>query len=178
MFRLSDLNAMALAEAEKKIAEAGRLPEDMGVEERRHVSELCRAGGAYDSLTCRTPAQATTSLISTALPVLRARPARTCFTRPFGSNRFCAGPKTKVNAPGEIHIGHDAERALVLQLDGFATALLVARDKRMPHVLCEHVYHLAQAFSTFYGALPIAAESDPAHAGEPTGACRVSPEAA
>ena len=30
----------------------------------------------------------------------------------------------------------------------------------MPHVLCEHLYNLAQAFSSFYAALPIAAETD------------------
>ena len=32
----------------------------------------------------------------------------------------------------------------------------------MPHILCEHVYGLSQAFSGFYGALPIANESHPA----------------
>lgn len=63
---------------------------------------------------------------------------------------------------GEIVVGHDAERALVLQLDGFALALLLSREKRMPHILCEHVYNLAQAFSAFYAALPIASETDPA----------------
>ncbi|KCZ87317.1 arginine--tRNA ligase [Hyphomonas johnsonii] len=66
------------------------------------------------------------------------------------------------NAPGEIVVGHDAERALVLALDGFGAALLGAREKRMPHILCEHVFGLSQAFSGFYGALPIANESDPA----------------
>ena len=66
------------------------------------------------------------------------------------------------NAPGDIAVGHDAERALVLALDGFGAALLGAREKRMPHILCEHVYGLSQAFSAFYGALPIANESDAA----------------
>jgi arginyl-tRNA synthetase len=66
------------------------------------------------------------------------------------------------NKPGDIVIGHDAERALVLQLDNFAFACLQAREKRMPHVLCEHLYNLAQAFSSFYAALPIAAEGDEA----------------
>ncbi|MEL6245203.1 MAG: arginine--tRNA ligase, partial [Pseudomonadota bacterium] len=60
---------------------------------------------------------------------------------------------------GRIIIESDAERALVLALDGFGAAVLAARDKRMPHILCEHVYGLAQAFSAFYGAHPIAAEA-------------------
>jgi len=59
-----------------------------------------------------------------------------------------------------VAVTEDAERALVLQLDGFGAAVLGAREKRMPHILCEHLYNLAQAFSSFYAALPIAAETD------------------
>jgi arginyl-tRNA synthetase len=64
--------------------------------------------------------------------------------------------------PGAVAVTEESERALVLQLDGFGAALLGAREKRMPHILCEHLYSLAQAFSAFYGALPIASESDAA----------------
>jgi arginyl-tRNA synthetase len=64
--------------------------------------------------------------------------------------------------PGPIAVELDAERALVLALDGFNEALRGAYDKRLPHILCDHVYTLAQAFSGFYAAAPIMAESDPA----------------
>jgi arginyl-tRNA synthetase len=30
----------------------------------------------------------------------------------------------------------------------------------MPHILCDHAYQLAQAFSAFYAAAPILAEKD------------------
>ena len=63
--------------------------------------------------------------------------------------------------PGAIGIELDAERALVLQLDAFSDALRSAYDKRMPHILCDHAYLLAQAFSGFYTAAPILVESDP-----------------
>lgn len=63
--------------------------------------------------------------------------------------------------PGPITIELDAERALVLQLDAFNEALRGAYDKRMPHILCDHAYQLAQAFSAFYAAAPILVESDP-----------------
>jgi arginyl-tRNA synthetase len=63
--------------------------------------------------------------------------------------------------PGPIAIELDAERALVLALDGFNDALRGAYDKRMPHILCEHAYALGQAFSGFYAAAPILVESDP-----------------
>ena len=64
--------------------------------------------------------------------------------------------------PGPITIELDAERALVLALDAFNDALRGAYDKRMPHILCDHAYTLAQAFSGFYAAAPILVESDPA----------------
>ncbi|HEX5006518.1 MAG TPA: arginine--tRNA ligase [Hyphomonadaceae bacterium] len=64
--------------------------------------------------------------------------------------------------PGLISVELDAERALVLALDGFNEALRGSYDKRLPHILCDHAYSLAQAFSGFYAAAPILAESDPA----------------
>jgi len=63
---------------------------------------------------------------------------------------------------GPISVELDAERALVLALDGFNDALRGAYDKRMPHILCEHAYALGQAFSGFYAAAPILVESNPA----------------
>jgi len=62
--------------------------------------------------------------------------------------------------PGAITIELDAERALVLALDGFNDALRGTYDKRMPHILCDHIYTLAQAFSGFYAAAQIMAEPD------------------
>jgi arginyl-tRNA synthetase len=64
--------------------------------------------------------------------------------------------------PGPIRAELNAERALVLALDGFNEALRAAYDKRVPHLLCDHAYALATAFSGFYAAAPIMAESDPA----------------
>ncbi len=64
--------------------------------------------------------------------------------------------------PGPIAIELDAERGLVLQLDALNDALRGSYDKRMPHILCDHAYSLAQAFSSFYTAAPILVESDPA----------------
>jgi arginyl-tRNA synthetase len=62
---------------------------------------------------------------------------------------------------GAIAVELDVERALVLALDGFADALRGAYDKRMPHILCDHAYTLAQAYSSFWAAAPILKEPDP-----------------
>lgn len=64
--------------------------------------------------------------------------------------------------PGTIAVDLDAERALVLALDNFNEALRGAYDKRLPHILCDHAYTLATAFSGFYAAAPVLAESDKA----------------
>jgi arginyl-tRNA synthetase len=62
--------------------------------------------------------------------------------------------------PGPIVVELDAERALVLALDGFAEALRGAYDKRMPHILCDHAFSLAQAYASFWTAAPVLAETD------------------
>lgn len=55
----------------------------------------------------------------------------------------------------KIVVAEPAERSLVLALDGFDAALKAAFDKRAPHILAEHAYTLAQAFSGFYSHCPI-----------------------
>ena len=56
---------------------------------------------------------------------------------------------------GPIIITEPAERDLALTLDAFSQAVTEAYDKRMPHVIAEHAYRLAQAFSKFYAACPV-----------------------
>ena len=63
---------------------------------------------------------------------------------------------------GEIRVGEDAERELVLLLDGFDGALRETYVKRAPNALADHVYRLAQAFSKFYAACPVLAGDDEA----------------
>ena len=161
VLRLADLNAMALAEAEKRIIETGKLPEDMSNAERDRVAaNVALAALRFsDLMNTRTTnyvfdIEKFTSFEGKTGPYLLYAAVRV--------KSLLRRAAEEGNEAGAIAIGHDAERALVLQLDHFAAACLQAREKRMPHVLCEHLYNLAQAFSAFYAALPIAAESDPA----------------
>jgi arginyl-tRNA synthetase len=52
----------------------------------------------------------------------------------------------------------EAEGELARALLGFADAHRAAYEKRMPHLLCEHAYGVAQAFSKFYASCRIADE--------------------
>jgi arginyl-tRNA synthetase len=66
---------------------------------------------------------------------------------------------------GEIAVEAGAERDLALALDGFAQAVSDAYDKKAPHVLAEHAFRLAQAFSKFYAACPVLAADTHAQRG-------------
>jgi len=63
---------------------------------------------------------------------------------------------------GPVLIAAPEERELALAVLGFGDAVRDARDKRLPHLLCEHAFQLAQAFSKFYAARRIADEPDAA----------------
>lgn len=159
VLRLADLNAMALAEAQKKIAEAGKLPEDMSEDERHDVA----AAVALAALRFSDLHNTRTSNYVFDLDRFTSFEGKTGPYLLYAAVRIKSVLRKAEEAgfkPGEIRVGHDAERALVLQLDAFAATLLQAREKRMPHILCEHVYNLAQGFSAFYAALPIASEED------------------
>ena len=58
-------------------------------------------------------------------------------------------------------VEHEAERALVLRLLQFDTALWDTLDKYSPHRLCTYLYDLASEFSAFYEHCPVMrAEND------------------
>lgn len=59
---------------------------------------------------------------------------------------------------GPIQPDHEDEAALVLALDSYPRAITLAAEKRAPHILCDHVYGLAQTFSRFYTHCPIMAD--------------------
>ena len=66
---------------------------------------------------------------------------------------------------GGIVIAETAERDLALTLDAFSAAVSDAYDKRMPHLVAEHAYRIAQSFSKFYAACPVLAAPDEATRG-------------
>ena len=139
VLRLADLNAMALAEAQKKIDEAGKLPEDMPAEERADVA-ACVALAALrfaDLQNTRTTnyvfdLDRFTSFEGKTGPYLLYASVRI--------KSLLRRAKDEALAFGDISVESDAERALVLALDGFGHALLQARAKRMPHILCCLLY--------------------------------------
>lgn len=160
VLRLSDLNQMAYDEAAKKL-DGANLPADMDADERAAVcGDVALAALRFSELhNTRTgnyifDLERFTSFEGKTGPYLLYAAVR---IKSLLRKAEAAG-----NKAGAVNVVSDVEKALVLQLDNFGAACLQAREKRMPHVLCEHVYSLAQAFSAFYGAHQIANEADAA----------------
>jgi len=56
---------------------------------------------------------------------------------------------------GVINAAQPAEQQLVIALDAFGRAVATSAEKYSPHILCDHIYRVAQAFSRFYTDCPI-----------------------
>lgn len=61
-------------------------------------------------------------------------------------------------SPGKIKISDPREAQLLLSLDAFGRAVTSSAEKYAPHILCDHIYRVAQSFSRFYADCPILAE--------------------
>jgi arginyl-tRNA synthetase len=74
--------------------------------------------------------------------------------RGFGAHGL---PAAGLGAPAT-----DAERRLMLTLNGFADAVSGTIEKRAPNLLCEWAFLLAQDFNSFYQACHVLSETDAA----------------
>lgn len=63
---------------------------------------------------------------------------------------------------GEVQPETPEEVSLVLALDSFDEAVSSATEKRAPHILCEHLFELAQTYSRFYTNNPVLIAEDEA----------------
>lgn len=65
----------------------------------------------------------------------------------------------------EIVLKDGADRALALELSKLPSVLKQVRAKNTPHLLCEYLFNVSQAFSSFYQACNIVREGDKAQQG-------------
>ncbi len=157
--KLSDLTGMAFNMAEQKITEGGRLSSDIGGAEKQDIAALvARAALRFADLqNTRTTnyvfdLDKFTSFEGKTGPYLLYQVVRI--------KSLLRKAQAEGHKAGDIHIESEAERNLALTLEGFDLALHMTHQKRMPHILCEHVYTLAQGFAALYGAHKIATEPD------------------
>jgi arginyl-tRNA synthetase len=61
---------------------------------------------------------------------------------------------------GPIILGEPAERALALQLLGFGATVATVAESSEPHRLCNYLFDVAQAFTSFYETCPVLKAED------------------
>jgi arginyl-tRNA synthetase len=156
--KLYDLIAMAKAEAEKRLAEAG-IGEDYAPEER---AEIARKVGIATIKFADLSNHRTTDYIfdlerfskfeGKTGPYLQYAAVRIqSMLRKAREQGFETGVPA-IHSP--------EERKLVLQLLLLGDCLAGAEDKRAPNMLSEYAFELAQNFSRFYGAHHVLSEAD------------------
>ena len=153
VLRLDDLLVMTREAAEKRLVEAG-IGQDFDAEER---ADIAHKVGLAALKFADLQNQRTTNYVFDL-------DRFTAFEGKTGPYLLYAAVRIKsllrrareegVSA-GEIDAKEPAETALVLALDSFDRALDAADSKRAPHILCDHVFTLAQSFSRFYTDCPI-----------------------
>jgi arginyl-tRNA synthetase len=169
VMKLFDLIAMAKAEAEKRLAEAG-IGEDYSTEER---GEIARMVGIATIKFADLSNHRTTDYV-------------------FDLERFSkfegkTGPYLQYAAvriqsmlrkareqgleTGTPAVHSPEERRLILQLLSLSDCLEGAEAKRAPNMLCEYAFELAQNFSRFYGAHHVLSEPDGALRASRLGLC-------
>jgi arginyl-tRNA synthetase len=167
--KLYDLIAMAKAEAEKRLAEAG-IGEDYSAEER---SEIARKVGIATIKFADLSNHRTTDYIfdlerfskfeGKTGPYLQYAAVRIqSMLRKAREQGFETGIPA-IHSP--------EERKLILQLLSLGDCLAAAEDKRAPNMLCEYAFELAQNFSRFYGEHHVLSEADSALRGSRLGLC-------
>jgi arginyl-tRNA synthetase len=60
-----------------------------------------------------------------------------------------------IHALGPIRLTHPSERRLAMVLLQFADVVHDVAGQHFPHLICEHLYELAKAYSVFYESCPI-----------------------
>jgi len=158
VMKLHDLIAMATAEAEKRLAEAG-LGADYPAEER---AAIARQVGIATIKFADLSNHRTTDYVFDLERFSRFE-GKTGPYLQYAAVRLQSLLRKAREQGGEASapaIRSPEERQLVLQLLSLPDALAAAEEKRAPNLLCEYAFELAQNFSRFYGAHHILSESD------------------
>ena len=160
VLKLADLLQMVIGKAEERVRE-NRVGEGTGAEARAEIARLVGLA-ALKFADLSNPR--TTDYIfdldrfvafegKTGPYLLYAAVRMRSVLRKAG-----VAPEDAAAAP--VALADRAERDLATALLGYADAQRSAYQRRMPHILCEHVFAVAQAFSKFYAACRIADEEN------------------
>jgi arginyl-tRNA synthetase len=172
VLKLFDLIAMATAEAEKRIAEAG-LGADYSPEERTEIAKTVGIAALkfadlsnYRLTDYVFDLERFTRFEGKTGPYLQYAAVRT-----NSILRKAEGEGFAVAAP---EVNSAEERALVLKLLALPDAMIAAEEMRAPNLLCDYAFTLAQEYSRFYAAHHILSEQDEHLRASRLGLCKLT----
>jgi arginyl-tRNA synthetase len=170
VMKLNDLISMGIEKAQERLKEAN-LSSDIGVEERDEIAQKV-AIAAIKFADLQNQRQSNyvfdldrlTSFEGKTGPYLLYQAVR------INSLLKKAGEFDKT---ASLSIQSE-DRALALMLTEFPDALSLTMRNYAPHYLCEYVYKLSQAFSSFYGSCHILSEENEALRNSRLNLCEMS----
>ena len=161
VLKLRDLIDMVTERASARLAESG-LAQDYGLGE---AGEVARKVGVAALKFADLSNQRTTDYVFD-LDRFMAFEGKTGPYLLYASVRarsvLAKAEAAGAGGPGPVVIAEPEERDLGLALMAFGEVVREAYEKRMPHILCDHAFQLAQTFSKFYAARRIVDEADAA----------------
>jgi arginyl-tRNA synthetase len=169
VMKLYDLIAMAIVEANTRLAEQG-LGADYTAEEKANIA---RQVGIATIKFADLSNHRTTDYIFD-LERFSKFEGKTGPYLQYAAVRIQSilrKAKSEGYATGTPAIHSPEERTLMLQLLSMGDAMLAAEEKRAPNTLCDYAFELAQKFSRFYGAHHIMSETDLDLRGQRLGLC-------
>ena len=159
VLRLRDLIDQVTDKARERLAEGG-VGEGMGAEEREEVARLVGMA-ALKFADLSNPRTTDYVFDLDRFVAFEGKTGPYLLYAAVRIDSVLAKAGYEGGAKG-FRIGHEAERSLALVLASYGDAVRQAAERRMPHLLCEHAYGLASAFSRFYAACRIGDEPDEA----------------
>lgn len=159
VLRLADLTEMMREAAAKKLVE-NNIGQDFDAEERADIAEkIGMAALKFADLQN----QRTTNYVFDVdrFTAFEGKTGPYLLYAAVRIKSILRKAEAKNVSSGEIKITEPSEASLVLALDAFDRALKSASEKHAPHIVCDHVYRLAQSFSRFYSECPILADETP-----------------
>ena len=170
--KLFDLIAMATAEAEKRLSEAG-LASGYPAEERAAIAKAVGTAAIKfaDLMNNRVSnyvfdLERFTRFEGKTGPYLQYAAVRI--------KSILRKAEAEGYAVGAPVIRSEEERQLALNLLAMPEALLAAESKRTPNLVCDFVFALAQGFSRFYTEHHIMSEADTALRASRLGLCALT----
>ncbi len=160
VMKLEDLIATGVEKAEARLKEAN-LAQDMSADEQADVAQKV-AIAAIKFADLQNQRQSDYIFDLDRMISFEGKTGPYMLYQAVRIKSLLRKAETQGAKPGDAIVLTDADRPLALLLTELPDVMALTLRHYTPHVLCDYVYRLANAFSSFYGNCHILSETDPA----------------